>query len=169
MQPCHGCDTGANPVRPAICKYSMAFTAFELAEKLAQGRESAEKGIARYCPIPVFITDAQGRWTSVNEPMQRLMAQSEGQLTGDRWLLRVQPLVLDEVEAGYAKIFESKPASAKLFVQFTAADKRAFSAYITFCRSGSTYVCFLVPVCTTPVDCPVHGFLLHNVEQQNGL
>lgn len=142
----------------------MAFTAFELAEKLAQGRESAEKGIARHCPIPVFIADAQGRWLSVNEPMQRLMAQTEGQLTGDRWLLRVQPLALDEIAADYAKIFESKPASARLFLQFVAGDKRAFSAYATFCRSGVNYVCFLVPVCATPVDCPVHGFLLHNVE-----
>lgn len=142
----------------------MAFTAFELAEKLAQGRESAEKGIARCCPIPVFIADAQGRWMSVNEPMQRLMAQTDGQLAGDRWLMRVQPATLDEVERSYAKIFETKAVNAKLLVSFVAGDKRAFNAYVTFCRSGQTYVGFVVPVCPQPVDCPVHGFLLNNIE-----
>lgn len=141
----------------------MAFTAEQLAEKLAQEREKIEQGIARHCPVPVFTACAEGRWVSANEPMQRLMAQSEGQLSGDRWLMRVEPDMLETVERDYQQVFGEKVPSAKLFIRFRAADQRRFDAFISMVRIGSCYVGFLVPACSNPVECPVHGFLLHNI------
>lgn len=142
----------------------MTFTAFELAEKLAKGRESAEKSIARYCPVPVFTADEKGRWQSANEPMQRLMAQTEGQLNGDRWLMRVHPAALEQVEKDYSKAVTSKVSSSTIHLHCCAADGREFCAYMTLFQSSGSFVGFILPVCSTPVECPVHCFLLHNIE-----
>lgn len=142
----------------------MSYTAFQLAEKLASERERVEQAIVAYCPVPVFVTDKDGRWISANEPMQRLMSQTEGQLSGDRWLRRVHPRS-EEQQITYEQVFSEQAANAKMHLRFRAADKREFSAYVSLLRlSTANYLGFIVPICDTPVNCPVHGFLLHNLD-----
>lgn len=139
-------------------------TAYEVAERLARERESVQLGIVEFCPVPVFVADRTGRWLSANVPMQTLLAVKEAKLCNDGWLGTVDPKMMRDLLAQWHDIFEKRPPKAKLRIHFITSDGRDFNSYTTLIRlTNESYIGFIIPACANPVNCPVHGFLLHNI------
>lgn len=143
-------------------------SAYELAERLARDRDVVEKGIAEHCPVPVFVSDAQGRWVRANLPMQTMLACDERTLRNDGWLGLVDPTDMREVLEQWRDIFQKKTKQFKLRIRFTPSDGRIVSTYTSVIRLDTgNYLGFTVPICDHPFGCPIHGFLLHNIDGDN--
>lgn len=139
--------------------------ALELAERLAEERERVDKAIVSNCPIPVFTSDKDGKWLSVNEPFTRLLGVGSDDLLAVRW----QRLLFVAESAKIKKAWSDTMASDKIkeciLFKFNASDGRQVQAWASLLKLDlSHWLGFMVPICTTPTDCPVHHFLLHNLE-----
>lgn len=132
----------------------------ELAQKLAEAREVVDAAIVQHCPVPVVYTDKDGKWCHVNEPMEKLLAAESGDLLGSRWH-KLAKFGRKEWEA----VIKAKEENGKLYMKFKAGDGRDVPAYVSVIRlTNGGFIGFILPVCEHPVGCPVHGFLLHNIE-----
>jgi PAS domain-containing protein len=132
----------------------------ELAHKLAEVRELVDEAIVKNCPVPVFYADKDGKWCRVNEPMEKLLAVANDDLLAFRW----QAFVKAGKKEWDAAI-RSKQDAAKLRLKLKAVDGREISVYVSLIRlSNGGYIGFVLPICEHPTGCPVHGFLLHNIE-----
>ena len=132
----------------------------ELAQKLAEAREVVDEAIVKNCPVPVFYADKEGKWCRVNEPMEKLLAAESDELLANRWSKFCKAGKKD-LEAAV----KSKQDTAKVYMKFKAADAREVAAYVSLIRlTNGGYIGFVLPICEHPIGCPVHGFLLHNIE-----
>lgn len=134
--------------------------ALELAHKLAAAREVVDAAIVTNCPVPLVYADKDGRWCLVNTPMEELMAAASSDLLADGWLKFV---VAGQKE--WEAAIKDRADTTKIYMKFKSADAREVMAYASLTRlTNGGFVSFILPVCGHPAGCPVHGFLLHNVE-----
>jgi len=132
----------------------------ELAQKLAEAREVVDEAIVKNCPVPVFYADKDGKWCRVNEPMEKLLAAESDELLGARWLKFSKGSKKD-----WDAAIKAKQDAARLYLKFKAADAREVAAFISLIRlMNGGFIGFVLPICEHPTGCPVHGFLLHNIE-----
>lgn len=139
-------------------------SAYEVAERLARERDYVEKGIVEHCPVPVFVADGHGRWIRTNAPMQKLLASDDATLRGDGWLGCVEPTAMRDVLCQWRDVFQARSKQFKMKLAFSAPDGRKVTTYTSLIRlENGHYIGFTVPICDHPSGCPVHGFLLHNI------
>ena len=132
----------------------------ELAQKLAEAREVVDEAIVKNCPVPVFYADKDGKWCRVNEPMEKLLAAESDELLGNRWMKFAKG-----GKKEWDAAIKGKQDTTKLFMKFKAADARETAAYVSLIRlTNGGFIGFVLPICEHPTGCPVHGFLLHNIE-----
>jgi PAS domain S-box-containing protein len=137
----------------------------ELAQKLAEARELFDQAIVEHCPIPVFYADKDGRWCRTNEPMQKFLAVDNEELIGARWQKLLLPGTLRVSRREWQETVLSKPEASRLHMQFKTEDGRTPCVYTSILRLvNGGFIGFMVPVCDHPVNCPIHEFLLHNIE-----
>lgn len=134
--------------------------ALELAQKLAEAREVVDEAIVKNCPVPVFYSDKDGKWCRVNEPMEKMLGADGDELLAHRWLKFVR-LGKKDWEAAV----RAKQDVAKIYLRFKTGDGREVSTYLNLIRlTNAGFIGFVLPICEHPSGCPVHGFLLHNIE-----
>lgn len=134
----------------------------ELAQKLAEARELVEQAVVKNCPIPVFYADKEGHWCRVNAPLERLFAVEETELLSNKWQ---KFLMAKSFKKDWEAAVRTKDEHTKLHIRAKAADGRIFSAYCNLVRlTNGGMIGFIVPICEHPNGCPVHGFLLHNID-----
>jgi PAS domain S-box-containing protein len=139
--------------------------ALELAERLAEERERVDKAIVSNCPIPVFTSDKEGKWLSVNEPFTRLLGVSSDDLLATRWHHLLIAAEAVQIKKVWLDVLASDKIKERILFKFSASDGRQVQAWASLLRVDlSRWLGFMVPICTTPTDCPVHHFLLHNLE-----
>jgi PAS domain S-box-containing protein len=139
--------------------------ALELAEKLAEDRERLDKAIVSHCPVPVFTTDKTGKWLSMNEPFTRLLGIDAADALGVGWQKKLFSETAKETKNAWSDLIEKADTTDRILLKFKASDGRLVSTWATMVRLiDARWIGFAVPICTTPIECPVHCFLLHNVE-----
>lgn len=132
----------------------------ELAQKLAQAREVVDEAIVKNCPVPVFYADKDGKWCRVNEPMEKLLSTESDELLANRWLKSVK-----SGKKEWESAVKSKQETAKIYLRLKANDGREIAAFVSLIRlTNGGFIGFVLPICEHPTGCPVHGFLLHNIE-----
>lgn len=136
--------------------------ALELAQKLAEARELVDQAIVKNCPVPVVYSDRDGRWCRVNEPMEKLLAEDNGDLIGIKW----QKLLADKAQKKeWEAAVKTKAETMRIALRFKTSDGRLVASYCSLIRlTNGDFIGFVIPVCDHPSGCPVHGFLLHNIE-----
>jgi len=136
--------------------------ALELAQKLAEARQLVDEAIVRNCPVPVVYADKDGKWCHVNEPMEKLLATELAELLGIRWLRLVKAGRKD-----WEAVVKGKEDSGRFYLKFKAGDGRDVPSYVSLTRLiNGGFIGFILPICEHPNGCPVHGFLLHNIESE---
>lgn len=132
----------------------------ELAQKLAEAREVVDEAIVKNCPVPVIYADKDGKWCRVNEPMEKLLAAEADELLGNRWQ-KFNKAGKKEWDAA----IKSRQDTVRVYLKFKAADAREVATFGSLIRlTNGGYIAFILPICEHPTGCPVHGFLLHNIE-----
>ncbi len=137
----------------------------ELTEKLVEDREKLDKAILSNCPIPVFTTSKDGGWLSVNKPFANLLAVESDSLLALRWQKLIVPGELRRVKRLWQAIIDGESTVARIKFVFRAGDGRQVPGYGSLVRlSDGRWIGFMMPICEHPSNCPVHNFLLHNIE-----
>lgn len=140
--------------------------ALELAEKLAEERERLDKAVVTHCPVPVFTTDRTGKWLSVNEPFTRLLGIEATDALGDIWQKKLFAETAKATKNAWSDLIERAATTDRILLKFKATDGRLVSAWATMVRLiDARWIGFVVPICVTPIECPIHCFLLHNIEE----
>jgi len=134
----------------------------ELAQKLTEARQIVDEAIVRNCPVPVLYADKEGKWCYVNEPMEKLLGTETAELLGTRWLKLVKAGRKD-----WEAVVKGKENFSKFYLKFKAGDGRDVPSYVSLSRlSTGGFIGFILPICEHPSGCPLHGFLLHNIESE---
>jgi PAS domain S-box-containing protein len=140
--------------------------ALELAERLAEERERVDKAIVSNCPIPVFTSDKDGKWLSINEPFARLLAVGADDLLAMKWQRLLAASESVQLKKAWLDTMASDKVKERILFKFSAADGRQVQAWASLIKVDlSRWLGFMVPICITPTDCPLHHFLLHNLEE----
>lgn len=141
-----------------------SLNALQIAELMASEHDAFARAIADNCPLPVFRVDAHGAWLNVNSAMQKLLDVSELDLKGQKWQKCLNPQHADQCKLDWKNFVESKAKTAKLTLKLIDANNNVLSVHVTLCEMPkNNYVGFAIPICETPFNCPVHGFLLGNI------
>lgn len=142
---------------------SESFTA-RLAQAFITNRETLTTAIVESCPVPMFMADEHGRWTFVNAVMLRLLCRDASELLDVAWLRALAPSSTAEIAALWESVARHKLTIHHLRVDFAQGLGGIVSGYFTVNHvHPACYVGWFVPICCTPVDCPMHGFLLKNI------
>jgi len=138
----------------------MMMNALELAQKLTEAREIVDEAIVKNCPVPVFYADKDGKLCRVNNLLGKLLAADPDDILADRWLKFVKAGKKD-----WEATLRAKQDSTKVYLKLKASDGREFAVFVSLIRLvNGGYIGFVLPICEHPTGCPMHGFLLHNVE-----
>lgn len=139
--------------------------AVQLAEKFNSIREEFQRVLAETCPIPVLVTDGNGNWIYANKPLQDMLGAALSDLIGDGWSKRVYNADAAKVTHSWSAMFEKQPAELKIKTTYTVFGGQHVTAYMQLTKMQTgTYIGFLMPVCENPVNCPVHGQILHHLD-----
>lgn len=131
---------------------------------MASEHDSYARAIAGNCPVPAFRVDAHGAWLSANIMFQRLLAVSELDLKGSKWQTFIDPRSAEQSKLDWKSFVLSKAKIAKLNWKLIDANNNVVSVHVSLVEMPKgNYVGFAVPICESPFNCPMHGFLLGNV------
>lgn len=134
-----------------------------MAERLAASRVEFETAVVENCPVPLFAADAAGGWTRVNAPYQTLLGAKEYQLLGRKWVKFIRPDDLSRVMDEYERAVADKVTSTRIHFQHAVGGAFVNMWWHITAIPGDGYLGFAVPSCASPMGCPLHDSLLHNV------
>ena len=139
--------------------------AVQLAQAFVGLKSEFEEAIAASCPVPLFVSDSTGKWIYTNRCLQLLLAAPSSELLGDAWVKCIHKAHAAQTTEDWLAYTSGKSDSVSMKIHYAARDGRLGCAYIRASRSKSgNHVGFVIPACDEPNNCPLHGFLLRNVE-----
>lgn len=149
----------------------MSSLAEALASTFITNREGIVNAVVESCPVPMFVADTSGKWVHVNLHYQKLLGHTEERLRGDGWLTTIKAEHRSHLAEFWRHIVGSRVAVSHLQVIHDQGYSTG-GMVMGFMNIGyvpsSGFVGWFVPICSTPSECPLHGFLLHNVVYGSG-
>lgn len=138
--------------------------AVRLAESFILNRELLTAAIVESCPVPMFVADTAGHWVFVNDVYTRLLCCDAAQLLDDNWVNTLAPSSAATLRSVWDAVVSQKMSIDHLRVEHRQGRGGTVHGYLSVKRvHASSFVGWFVPICCTPQDCPMHGFLLHNI------
>lgn len=145
----------------------MSTLAESLAAALIDNRQALITAIVESCPVPMFVTDREGHWVHVNIHYQKLLGHAQELLLGDGWMSTVVEEQRVSLTDFWHRIIGNKVGVNHLQLVHTqghAHNGRVIGFMNVGYVNAAGFVGWFVPICATPGDCPLHGFILGNTK-----
>lgn len=134
----------------------------ELAKAFVNGRQALKDAIVNRCPIPMFVTDAEGRWKCVNALHAQLLRVPESDLCGDGWRKFMDADVLNRYDRAVSEKSDMHHVACTVHPSGSGT-MHGFMDMAFISPDG--YIGWFVPICVNPQDCPTH-ILLGNIARK---
>lgn len=137
-----------------------------VARAFIDNRQAVRDAIINSCPLPMFAADTDGQWMYVNEMYLKLLGIPLERAVGDGWRATLHASCSESVTEVYARVIGEQSVARHVPVihqQSTAYVVHGFMDVAYAPSSG--FVGWFAPVCTSPIDCPLHS-LLGNIPNQ---